>query len=570
SGEYQQTIDLANRVLSQDPNSPTALEYRQKAEDNIIRGVVPDHRIPFDARVAFNRAKSLERAGNYDDAERLYREARDLAERSGILAWKDAEQALLDIQDLALARELLSDGDRLLSADNWSDAIRKYEGALRVVANDPQAEERLEMARRIQQDADQAGLLLSTVSGTLADQVSQLSSIQTLLARVRQLLPASQRLNGLQTEVNNRMASIKAQLNDQAQNALLRAKDALSLEERLLYSNDALKLLELAGTLDPSDARLSELTLEARALSSDMQRARQVIDRSAALVAQNFDTELAQARNMLAGLTHYAQDERYRSVVNDLLARYMERAEMALEDGDVAEATTWLETMKDEPFRVLGRRPEVVRLENQIRRDRSRGRLQIMGIIGAFFILIGLGAALTREQWMAIIDPPPTNTATATYTPSVTATRPPAAPPTPHRNRDEYAHVTVTPSLTITPSETATHTLTPTHTSTPTPTATNTPTPTITNTPTATEVPPYLCVVLNQGANGRINVRGTPNGTQIGFLPVDSSAEVYQQERVNGVVWYQIRFVIGQSSVIEGWIRSDTVQIFGDPCPDVP
>src|SRR5690606_32204294 len=40
AGDYQQTVDLANRVLNQQPGNPTALEYRQKAEDNIIRGVV--------------------------------------------------------------------------------------------------------------------------------------------------------------------------------------------------------------------------------------------------------------------------------------------------------------------------------------------------------------------------------------------------------------------------------------------------------------------------------------------------------------------------------------------------
>ncbi|MEO0560595.1 MAG: hypothetical protein AAF125_00675, partial [Chloroflexota bacterium] len=32
AGDYQQTIDLANRVLSAQPGNPTALEYREKAE----------------------------------------------------------------------------------------------------------------------------------------------------------------------------------------------------------------------------------------------------------------------------------------------------------------------------------------------------------------------------------------------------------------------------------------------------------------------------------------------------------------------------------------------------------
>src|SRR5690606_1491498 len=72
AGDYQLVVDLANRVLNQQPGNATALEYRQKAEDSIIRGVVPDHRIPFDARVSYNRANSLVRAGNYDEAERLY------------------------------------------------------------------------------------------------------------------------------------------------------------------------------------------------------------------------------------------------------------------------------------------------------------------------------------------------------------------------------------------------------------------------------------------------------------------------------------------------------------------
>ncbi|MCC6804952.1 MAG: tetratricopeptide repeat protein, partial [Anaerolineae bacterium] len=177
SGDYQLVIDQANRILSQQPGNATALEYRQKAEDNLIRGVVPDHRIPFDARVAYNRANSLVRAGNYDEAERLYREARDLAERNGILSWKDAEQALLDIQDLALAREMINEGDRMMAADNWNEALRKYEGALRVVPNDPQAEERIERVRRIQGDAEGAAAQLSMLGGSLSEQASQLQTV---------------------------------------------------------------------------------------------------------------------------------------------------------------------------------------------------------------------------------------------------------------------------------------------------------------------------------------------------------------------------------------------------------
>jgi tetratricopeptide (TPR) repeat protein len=572
AGDYQQTVELANRILAQQPGNPTALEYREKAEDNLIRGVVPDHRIPFDARVSYNRANSLVRAGNYEDAERLYREARELAERSGILTWKDVEQALLDIQDLALARELLNEGDRLMATDNWSDALRKYEGALRVVPNDPQAEERVEIVRRVQQEADQATVQISTLSGTISDQVLQLQNIQTLLTRARQLLPNSTRLATLQNEANNRLAALKNQINDQAQNALSRAQNALTLDERLMMTNEAIRLLELGTGLDPTDSRLAELMMQGRSESSDMARARQTIERAASLVAQNFDTELAQARTMLAGLRDYAKDERYRAVVDDLHSRYMERAEIALEDGAVSEAETWLEALKEEPFRILGRRAEVQRLENQIRRERSQGRLMILAMIGGVILIIAVALALTYPQWINLIDPPPTGTATATYTPSATNT--PSNTPT----ATTTATVTITPSLTITPSWTPTHTLTPTHTWTPTatPTATQTSTSTATATPTLTPtITPtaaYSCIVRPSTTSNAV-IRAEPELTsnRVGSLPVGQSAEVYRTVvDDDGTPWYLLEYSTPSGAFIRGWTSSTAVEAVGDPCPETP
>lgn len=578
AGDYQVTVDLANRILAQQPGNPTALEYREKAEDSIIRGVVPDHRIPFDARVSYNRANSLVRAGNYEDAERLYREARDLAERSGILSWKDVEQAMLDIQDLALARELLHEGDRLMATDNWSDALRKYEGALRVVPNDPQGEERVETVRRVQQEADQAAVKLSTLSGSLSDQVSQIKTVQEILMRARQLLPNSQRLGSLQNDANNKLAAIKTQIFDQAQAAVSRANNAMAIDERLMLSNEALRLLELGVELDPGDMRLSEMLMEARTGSADMQRARQVIERASALVSQNFDNELSQARSMLAGLREYAQDERYRMVVDELHSRYVERAEIALDDGDVSEAQTWLDILREEPFRILGRRSEVNRIENQIKRDRSRARQQLAGVIGGIIIIIAVGAFLTRPQWEGIINPPPTGTPTITFTPTITETPTSTFTPTATATITETPTWTVTPSLTVTPSETPTETLTATHTptSSPTPTATatatatNTPTPTLT--PTITLTPTSICIVEPLTGVGGARVRSEPEtaNNQLGTLPENSTAEVFEQTRDDrGFVWYRVRAVVG-SARIEGWVRADAVQGFNGDCPEVP
>lgn len=575
SGEYQQTIDVANRILAIQANNPTALEYREKSEDNLIRGIVPDHRIPFEARVAYNRANSLVRAGNYEQASGLYREARELAERDGILTWKDVEQALLDIQDLALARELLADGDRLMANDNWTEALRKYEGALRVVPNDPQAEERLEMLRRIQRDYDQIAVNMNTIGGTLEEQVAQVASVSSLLSHARQLLPNSQRLAQMQQDMDNKLAGIRSQVNDQAQMSLNHASNSTTLDERILLMNTAIKLMELGLELDPTDSTFSELLMRSRNQQADITRAQQSIRRAQALVSQNFDAELAQARQMLAEMVGvYAQDERYRSTVNDLFTRYLERAEEALQDGNNREAQTWLDTLREDPFRILGRRADISRIDGVIRSRRNRGRLVALFILFVLIAVGGTAAAMNRQQLEAIFFPTatftPTSTATPTITHTPTATFTPSHTPTDTLTPTETG--TPTDTLTPTPTYTATETVTLTRTATITPTATDTPT--ATNTPTNTATPQELCraVVLNLNS---INVRARPTtrtGTPIvGYLPTGTVVSILRQEREDrnpvGEIWYFVNVAVDDGA-ISGWIRNDTVvPDRAKPCP---
>ncbi len=579
SGDYQQTIDYANRILELQANNPTALEYREKSEDNLIRGIVPDHRIPFEARVAYNRANSLVRAGNYEQASGLYREARELAERDGILTWKDVEQALLDIQDLALARELLADGDRLMANDNWTEALRKYEGALRVVPNDPQAEERLEMLRRIQRDYDQIAVNVNTIGGTLEEQVAQVASVASLLSHARQLLPNSQRLAQMQQEMDNKLASIRSQVNDQAQMSLNHASSSTTLDERILLMNAAIKLMELGLELDPTDGTFSELLMRSRNQQADITRAQQSIRRAQALVSQNFDAELAQARQMLAEMvTEYAQDERYRNTVNDLFTRYLERAEEALQEGNNREAQTWLDTMREDPFRILGRRADISRIDSVIRSRRNRGRLVILVVLLMIGGVGGVFGFINRESIQGFIGsnffPTATFTPTATYTPTITPT--PTATFTPSNTPTNTLTPTQTgtPTNTLTPTatSTATETATLTQTATITPTATDTPT--ATNSPTVTPTPEELCraVVLNLNS---INVRARPTtrtGTPIvGYLPTGTVVSILRQEREDrnpvGEVWYFVNVTVDEGA-ISGWIRNDTVvPDRAKPCP---
>ncbi|MBN1681411.1 MAG: SH3 domain-containing protein [Anaerolineae bacterium] len=585
SGDYQRTIELANRILAGDPENVQAQEYRQKSEDSLLRGIVPDHRIPFDARVAYNRANSLVRAGNYDEAERLYREARDLAARAGISSWKDAEQALLDIQDLALARELLAEGDRLLAADDWNSALQKYEGAMRVVPNDPLSQERIDLVQNVRQQFDQATVQLNMATGSLNERAKNLQQLLNMLAGMRQLLPGSERLKQLVREIEDRVDNVIAQLYNQAQGTLTRTDSITVLEERLRLTSEAVQALETAAELVPADENINGLLQRARQNEADMAEARHVVERAAALVAQNYENEIGQARSMLSGLRSYAQDPRYRMVVSDLLARHLERVEAALDQNDPQMAQRWLETTKDDPFRILGRRTEILRLEENIRQmQRRRYFVWLISGIVIIIVLAAVGFA-TQPAWSPIINPP---TKTATLTPSITAL--PSSTPT----ATSSPTFTPTATWTFTPSLTPTHTWTPTHTYTPTPSQTPTytytpsitptpsdtpeptitpsitPTPSETPTPSLTPTPRILCIVSIPSG---INIRTQPSST----AEVLHNVAYGQRQRMNVLqqrigednqLWFRGELKIDDAE-ITGWVRADLVEELTD-CPIWP
>ncbi|MFP4323809.1 MAG: hypothetical protein ACLFTK_15250 [Anaerolineales bacterium] len=547
AGDYQRAVEAADRVLAQDPGNAQAQDYRQKAEDNLVRGVVPDHRIPFDARVAYNRANSLVRAGNYDEAQTLYREARDLAARAGIPQWSDVEQALLDIQDLALAREMLNEGDRLLAGDDWEGALRKYEGALRVVPNDPIGEERLELVQRVKEQYDQATVQINMLSGSLLERADALSRLLNNLASIRQTLPGSERLSQLVAEVNNRIEGVKAQLLSQAGNLMTRAETASSLEEKSKLAQEARSLLTTAAGLDPTDPALNNTLQRAETLFGATDDAREIIERASALAAQNTESELAQARTLLAGLRDYASDARYRAAVADLLAAQLGHIEEAIDRGDVVTAERWIAVSKEEPFRILGRRTELLRLEDEVRKIK-RGRLLMrLGFVGGFIALILLGVFLTRDTWQAEFFPTATPTPTATLTPTLTLT--PTATLTPSATPPHTATPTITPTVTLTPTATHTPSLTP------TPTATFTPTMTFTPSPT----PLFLCEV-EAAFQVSIRERAALGAESVSLLELGTPMIVLEQRisDADGQLWYRVEVQSGDS-LVRGWLRANAV-----------
>jgi len=542
-GEYPEAIKLCIKVLELDPRNATAREYKDKAEDFLERGVVPDTRITLPARIAYNRGFSAKRAGLYEEAQRLFNEALRSARESGIDRWADAENALLEIDDLLLAKRLQEEGDSLAKKDQWTEALEKYEGALELL-DTPRARKKYEALEKTIQAHREIDVKLSMLSGQLLDMARQIQPMRSRLAEAREYWADSPKLAELWNKVEARARDISARLQERGENSLLQARTAPTIANRLDSINEAVLYLGEARDLHPeASSEVGALLSQARSDQALANNAKQVLDDAAKLIElrdeANLSEALAKLTTAVGDWSDFVQDARYRSLLTKLQRHLLDLVEGELRerDPDLAHARSILEAVKRQPFTILGR-AETRALEDRIERleqeqaDRTAKLEQEQRWKKRQPYLLGAGAALlflvllflTRGVWYPILNPPPT--------------------PTP----------TITPTYTPSPTPTIT------------PTPTNTPTPTPTFTPTATPATELCRGMTKSGGPYRIYEDPDRTSDVIGTAPINRRVRILDQTRdKDGSLWYKIDYGDADTTQI-GWIPAQFVA--EDPeCP---
>ncbi|MBN1922178.1 MAG: SH3 domain-containing protein [Anaerolineae bacterium] len=529
-GEYREAINLCNKILGISPNDEQAKDYRIKAEDYLNRGFVPDIRIPLQARMAYNRGNSAKRAGMYKEAQDLYNEALHLARMEGLDRWADAENALMEIEDLVLAKKLTEEGDALAKQDRWDEAAQKYEGALEL-SESPRTRKKYDMLNKVLLSYRQIDVRLDTLSGSLIDMASQLTTMRQNLSEAREYWSDSAKLGELWAKVEGRSRDIASRLEERGRMLLNQASDAPTLADRLRLLDEALKYLEAAGNLQAEDAQVSsslQTVLSEQDRANSVKRLLDEAEKSLNLRDdQGAEEALVKLQAIAEDYSDYAQDPRFRSLLSKLQRNFLDQADRDLEEGavDLNTVRARLEKLRGKPFNLLGRTPAEVRSLyariDEIQKARRRKQLQpfILGGLGliAFLILI----LATRGIWDPIINPPPTPT----------------------------------PTITSTPEPTSTPTITPTATATPIPS------------PTASR---ELCLGMTRsGSRYIVYQSANRTSTQLGTAPPEQPVRILDQTRdKDGRLWYRVDYGDAETTHI-GWIPAEFVIEVTD-CPRLP
>lgn len=528
AGDYYEAADVLTEIVRLSPDDQEAKDRLAQIEDNIRRGIVPDSRVPFEARVAFGRAQSLERAGRFDEARESYRSALIEARQGGPLLqnWQPAVEALLRIDNSIIARETRDEADALMQADRWREAAEKYEIVLKLLPDDSHAADRLYLLHKLQEQSDTARTHLKMMSGNLAETCQAVIAVMRTIRELRPKMPESQRLTALEAELHTESQSLKDRVVERGQQLLSQARYLSNLPECRRLTHEAVLILDQARELASGETEILDVAQGARAELARLEQVERNMEEARRLIDLNTASARQQARDVLRGLREYDQDTIYLQLLAALRRQYLNETETSLRQKQWDAAADWLTDVKEDLFRVLNGSEEIGQLERKLTSARREPWLRAAGWIGGIVLVVSLAfVGFNRSGVMAMLAQTTTPAPTATFIPTVTSSPKPTQTPV--------------PTLTLIP----TRALTPTPSMTPTP------------------VPLYGAVREDFAA------RILPNGGAAWAYTLKMSDPVQVLETFKdseGRIWYKILLVRGDATLI-GWALARDINVLPTP-----
>ncbi len=528
AGDYYEAADVLTEILRLSPDDQEAKDRLAQIEDNIRRGIVPDSRVPFEARVAFGRAQSLERAGRFEESRESYRSALLEARQGGPLLqnWQPTVEALLRIDNSIIARETRDEGDALMQTDRWREAAEKYEIVLKLLPDDSHAADRIHLLHKLQEQSDAARSHLKMMSGNLVETCQAVIAVIRTIRELRPKMPESQRLADLEAEIQAEAQTLKDRVLEQGQQLLGQVRYLSNLPECRRLANQAVLLLDQARELAPGDSEILELAWGATTEVTRLEQVGRNLEEARRLIDLNTAQARQQARDILRGLDEIDRDTVYLQLLTALRRQYLNEAELAMRQKQWSAAADGLTDAQDDLFRVLDDSDEIWQIEGKLASARRKPWLRALGwVAGIVVVVLLVWFGFNRVGGMAVFAP--------------TATAVPTATPLP------------------------TKTLAPTPTQTPVPTFTLTPTHTVTPPPSLTPTPVPLYGAVREDFAARI----LPNGGAAWAYTLKVSDPVQVLETFkdsDGRIWYKILLVRGDATLI-GWALARDINVLPTP-----
>ena len=327
TGNYDEALELVTRVLQVEPNYEDAIRLREQVEEFIRSGDVPVHKLPEQARLEFNTALSLERAGRFDDARARYQSAQgifsDPSNGDEKRSWPAAFDGIQRMDRFLIADKSCEEASKLVENDKWDDAIVKYSHAIYEYGDNLKAslvrQKVDELQATLKHYIETCDILYDSISidplGSTKILVDALSVVSIQISR----FPGSKKWKKLEKQLRNKIQDIKKLIIDQKNFLIKSLNNTNSIAQTKSQSDELLRLLKTAVEAW-DDEEFSQQFLDYRTKSIIINKHWNDFNEARQLLRTSYIDEgtLRKIQSILAGLRAYSLDLDYLMEIREL------------------------------------------------------------------------------------------------------------------------------------------------------------------------------------------------------------------------------------------------------------
>lgn len=430
-GEFTAAASLYRRILQIDPNNAHGHQYLERCEYNIQNNIIPDRRIPPQARDRYNRATSLANGRNFSQAKTACLEALNIFRSSTDLSvWPDAESLMQRIEEHLDADKEAQLGKAAMEDTRWDAARQHYKNALNLDPTNPEASFMVNLVQKIGQVYTKAQKVL-TRQGNPVNLAPDLLQAREVLTQIVAEVPDNQALLSQLYEIDNRIATARSDTQKQADALMEQAalgqgglEGQIDRIDRAIYIySQALRIgfdEYLRDRHDAASRQWDELNL----LLSNLKEVDELIRQDRPGAWQQAFATLESLKNRHPADVQITKDPYYLALVSSLQERMVNMGETALDEKDLSRAHGWFNQASMSFFNeMVGDQTHLTEAKGRLTSARRSIWIQNIAKIGgglAVVLIVGFGLSQISFEGLLSSTPPPAPTATvipATPTP---------------------------------------------------------------------------------------------------------------------------------------------------------
>lgn len=272
AGNYLETMHLCQEMLSADPLDQIATAYLTKVEQAWDKG----YGITLALRLQLRRASSLALVRRFVEAKSICQRLLADVYEQGIPRWPEAENLLVQIEQLERASEYINKADEYFKLDDWERALQLCEEATAIAPG-------YEYAKRKQTDlfnlVAHSRKVASLIVRVLSVAHGEIGEVVDLLTTTRELMvewPSSRRLQSILKTIESYLDQVRSEILLQIEECLVYAADYNDLRIVSNLLRRARTLYDCLKHLPGNSDRYEEYLLKINGLESQIEIVRDV------------------------------------------------------------------------------------------------------------------------------------------------------------------------------------------------------------------------------------------------------------------------------------------------------